>query len=228
MMRAAGMVMVVVVAMATALPASQPRYVNNPTTGNQVLSNIVEKAVEKITALGWETSKRGQNGKTQLPMHEESGTNERFSVTSVSITGLGFLRRSKTALFNADKSELTGTVVVDNAQITGSYTAEFPGYGAAPYQAVSGKVTETVGKLFADIVVRLNSDLIPQSIKSYTVRPGHDEVDVTGLGNNNPMEPLYLAGFRKAIRQTLEDTMRRNIKVQINQAIQDIKKAAAA
>ncbi|KAG0711566.1 hypothetical protein GWK47_020385 [Chionoecetes opilio] len=179
------MVMVVVVAMATALPASQPRYVNNPTTANQVLSNIVEKAVEKIT-------------------------------------------RSKTASFNTDKSELTGTVVVDNAQITGSYTAEFPGIGAAPYQAVSGKVTETVGKLFADIVVRLNSDLIPQSIKSYTVRPGHDEVDVTGLGNNNPMEPLYLAGFRKAIRQTLEDTMRRNIKVQINQAILDIKKAAAA
>lgn len=87
---------------------------------------------------------------------------------------------------------------------------------------------ETVDKLFADIVVNLDANLTPQSIRSYEVRSGHDSLTVTGLGDNNQMEPLHVAGFRKAMRQTLESTMAQNVKVQVNQAIQDLKAAAEA
>ena len=90
------------------------------------------------------------------------------------------------------------------------------------------QVTETVSKLFADIVVRLGSDMIPQNIKSYTVRSGQDEVDITGIESSNPMEPLHVAGFRKALRQILEKTMNTNVKVKINQAIKSIKVEASA
>lgn len=83
-------------------------------------------------------------------------------------------------------------------------------------------------KLFADIVVNLDSNLTPLSIRSYEVRSGHDDLNVTGLGDNNQMAPLHEAGFRKAMRQTLESTMAQNVKVQVNKAIQDMKAAAAA
>lgn len=81
-------------------------------------------------------------------------------------------------------------------------------------------------KLFADIVVGLatvNGELVPQNIQSYEVRYGRDEVDVDGIGENNLMKPIHDAGFRKALRQILVDTMSTNVKVQVNKAIQSIK-----
>lgn len=121
-------------------------------------------------------------------MHEQTGTYETFEVSSVAITGLGSLDRSKSASFNADKvrkafisgkkkdknekagrklrkeyglgkgrrfrlsipisilslppqTELTGTVKLENATITGAYIATFPGVDAAPPEKVSGEVS---------------------------------------------------------------------------------------
>ena len=62
--------------------------------------------------LGWDESKKAQNGEATLPMHEESGTNESFQVTSASITGLDSLRRSKSASFNADKASETREYII--------------------------------------------------------------------------------------------------------------------
>lgn len=81
-------------------------------------------------------------------------------------------------------------------------------------------------KLFADIEVGLatvNGELVPQNIQSYKVRYGRDEVDIDGIGENNLMEPIHNAGFRKALREILVDTMNTNVKVQVNKAIQSIK-----
>ena len=119
---------------------------------------------------------------------------------------------------------LSGTVVVRDATLTSTYTVDFAGTGEAPAQKVSGEVSETVNNLFADIEVDL-VDLVPQSIKSYTVRSGHDSVDISNISGND-MKPLHEAGFRKGMRQVLETTMATNIKVQINKAIQDIKNGA--
>lgn len=86
-------------------------------------------------------------------------------------------------------------------------------------------------KLFADIVVGLanvNGELVPQNIQSYEVRHGRDEVDIDGIGENNLMEPIHTAGFRKALRQILENTMKTNVKVQVNKAIQSIKNEASS
>lgn len=86
-----------------------------------------------------------------------------------------------------------------------------------------------MSKLFADIVVNIDPvSLTPKSIRSYEVRSGHDSVSMTGVADNNAMKPLHFAGFRKALRQTLESTMAQNVKVQVNQAIQDLKAEAAA
>ena len=49
---------------------------------------------------------------------------------------------------------------------------------------------------------------------------GHDELEsVSNMGGN--MESLHVAGFRKSSRQILEDTMAKNMKVVINQAINE-------
>ena len=47
MMRTASIV-VMVTAMAAALPSFEDRYIENPSTANQLLDNIAEKAVENI------------------------------------------------------------------------------------------------------------------------------------------------------------------------------------
>lgn len=87
------------------------------------------------------------------------------------------------------------------------------------------QVTEIVEKLFADIVINLDSNMTPQNIKSYAARSGHDEVTATGIQDTNTMKPIHMAGFKKALLQILEETMNKNIKVQINQAIQAMKEA---
>lgn len=86
---------------------------------------------------------------------------------------------------------------------------------------------ETIAKLFADIVINLDSNLLPTSINSYIVRYGSDSVSASGISSDNAMKPLHLAGFRKALRQTLVSTMNTNIKVKINQAIQQVKAAGS-
>jgi len=114
--------------------------------------------------------------------------------------------------------------MIEGAKILADYTANFDGVGEAPANRVSGQVVERVDKLFADIEVNLE-DLVPQNIKSYSVRSGHDVLEkATNLGGNG-MANLDKAGFRKALREILENTMATNVKVQINKAIQDWKSA---
>lgn len=126
--------------------------------------------------------------------------------------------------FLSQQTVLTGTVMIEGAKILADYTANFDGVGEAPANRVSGQVVERVDKLFADIEVNLE-DLVPQNIKSYSVRSGHDVLEkATNLGGNG-MANLDKAGFRKALREILENTMATNVKVQINKAIQDWKSA---
>merc|ERR1712168_280767 len=199
------------------------RAVANPTTANQVLDNILEGAVDRMTNLGWCDGKNAQNGESVFPftVNTDGSSEETFSITGATVTGLCTLRRSKTASFNADKSVLSGTVMLEKARINAEYTVDFEGTGEAPAQTVNGQVTERVDKLFADIEVRL-TDLVPQSIASYTVRSGHDVVEAATNMDGNSMEEVHIAGIRKALREgVLEKTMNSNVKVQINQAIQE-------
>jgi len=208
--------------------AIEVRAVVNPTTPNQILDAIIEGALGYIKAAGWDSSKNVKSGESTLPfkVNSDESSSEKFEITSASLTGLGSLTRSKSASFNSDKSVLKGTVMVKDARVLADYTAIFPGVGEAPANTVSGEVTERVDKLFADIEVNLK-DLIPQSIKSYSVRSGHDVLEkATNLAGSD-METLDKAGFRKGLREILEKTMATNVKVQINKAIQDMKATTA-
>merc|ERR1711915_833364 len=201
----------------------------NPQTPNQILDAIIEGAQGYINSLGWDASKNVQNGESDLPLqvNTDGSNSEKFSITSASITGLGSITRSKSASFNADKSVLKGTVMVTGARLLASYTVTFAGTGEAPANTVSGQVTERVDKLFADIEVNLLNG-VPQSIKSYSARAGHDVLEkATNLAGND-YEKIDRAGFRKALREILTNTMNTNMKVQINKAIQDMKAAASA
>ncbi|KAK4314837.1 hypothetical protein Pmani_013907 [Petrolisthes manimaculis] len=219
------MVLVGVLGLCAALPSQDTRAVANPTTPNQILDAIFERAVTKIRALNWHMSKRVQNGNSEIPLDVNSGganSAETFSISSATVSGLGSLRRSASGSFNSDKTVLRGTAVLEDATLNADYKVTFPGIGQAPAQTVNGKVAEKVSKLFADIEVNLLNG-VPQSIRKYTVRSGHDNLDkVTNL-NGNAMAPIHTAGFRKALRQILEKTMSSNMKVQINKAIQDMR-----
>ncbi|KAK4319499.1 hypothetical protein Pmani_009568 [Petrolisthes manimaculis] len=211
--------------------SADPRAAADP--ANRALDEILAGAVEKIEGLGWDTSKRVQNGNSDIPLDvmdsgTEGTTAETFSITSSSITGLQTLRRSGRAALNTDETVLTGTAVVDDAIINANYKVTFPGTGQAEAQTVEGEASERVSKLFADIEVNMLGG-VPQSIRSYTVRSGHDSLDqATNINDDNLMGPVHVAGMRKALRQILESTMDKNMKVQINQSIHAIKNAAAA
>ncbi|XP_068246876.1 uncharacterized protein [Palaemon carinicauda] len=192
-------------------------------TANQMLDSIVQRAVEKIKEAGWGSSKRVQNGHSTIPFQVNSGdnSNEQFFIRDGWITGLNSLRRSKTASFSNKNSELRGTLVLEKACAMADYTVKFSGVGAAPAQTTNGKVTECDDKLFADITIGLE-DFVPQNIKSYNVRSGHDSVNVSNMVGNS-MAKVHEAGIRKALRQHLEKTMATNVKVKVNQSIQDMK-----
>lgn len=115
--------------------------------------------------------------------------------------------------------------MVENVCAAADYTVTFAGEGEAPAQTVKGIATECVDKLFADIEVGLK-DLVPQNIQSYSVRSGHDQLDISNMNGNN-MANVHEAGIRKSLRQELERTMQTNVKVKINQTIQAMKEAAA-
>merc|ERR1712212_951264 len=203
-----------------------PRAVANPTTPNQILDAIIEGAVQYMTNIGWCTSKRVQNGESTFPfdVNSDAESSETFSITGATVTGLCSLRRSKSASFNSDQTVLTGTVVVDDARLNANYEVVFPGTGQAPANTVVGQVEEVVAKLFADIQVNLE-DLVPQNIRSYTARSGHDSLEKATNLDGNAMEATDVAGFRKALREILDKTMSSNVKVQINKSIQDMKSA---
>ncbi|XP_068246453.1 uncharacterized protein [Palaemon carinicauda] len=199
------------------------RAESNAATANQILDNIAQRAVKKIIESGWESSKRMQNGFSTIPFQVNSGdkSSEQFSITGGFITGLDSLHRSKKASFTSNNNELLGTLVVENACATANYVVTFTGVGAAPSQAVSGNVTECVDKLFADITIGLE-DFVPQNIQEYSVRSGHDRVSISNMDGNS-MANVHEAGIRKSLRQQLERTMETNVKVKINQSIQDMK-----
>merc|ERR1712212_92057 len=221
-------IVVVTVAVCAARPGEvETRAVPNPTTPNQILDAIIEGAVEYMENIGWCSSKRVQNGESTLPFDVNSGaaeSSETFSITSATVTGLCSLRRSKSASFNSDETVLTGTVVLDEARLNANYEVVFPGTGQAPANTVVGQVAEVVSKLFADIQVNLE-DLVPQNIRSYTARSGHDELEEATNLDGNAMADIDKAGFRKALKEILEKTMSTNVKVQINKSIQDMKSA---
>ncbi|CAL4063784.1 unnamed protein product [Meganyctiphanes norvegica] len=202
------------------------RQVANPTTPNQVTDALLVCVKTNLENRGWCSSKRVQNGESEIPFDVNNGGDssyETFGITNAKVTGLCNIRRSKSASFNTDESVLTTTVAVEDMRLEADYTVTFPGIGEAPSETRSGIVKEKVTKMFADMELNVQ-DLKPQSIKSYSVRAGHDELEeVSNMGGN--MQPLHLAGFRKSSRQILEDTMAKNMKVVINQAIQECKNA---
>merc|ERR1719508_47448 len=200
----------------------QFRQVTNPTTPNQVTDKLLVCIKTNLETRGWCSSKRVQNGESSIPFDVNNGgdsSGETFSITNAKITGLCNIKRSKSASFNTDKSVLTTTLAVEDMRLEADYTVTFPGIGEAPSETRSGVVTEKVSKMFADMELNVQ-DLKPQSMKSYAVRAGHDELEeVSNMGGN--MESLHMAGFRKSSRQVLEDTMAKNMKVAINQAVHE-------
>ncbi|XP_064088264.1 uncharacterized protein LOC135202720 [Macrobrachium nipponense] len=203
-------------------PALSVRAETTP-TANQILDAIARRAVGNIREAGWGSSKNVQDGYSTIPFSVDAGvpSSEQFSITGGYIKGLTSLRRSKTASFSKDKSKLSGTLVAENVCATADYTVKFNGVGEAPAQNIKGKVTECVDKIFADLVVALDN-YVPQNILSYIVRSGHDSVSVSNMGGN-AMAKVHEAGIRKSLRQHIEKTMETNIKVKVNQAIQDMK-----
>jgi len=202
----------------------QFRQATNPKTPNQVTDALLVCIKNNLEKRGWCSSKRVQNGESDIPFDVNNGaesSSETFAISNAKVTGLCNIKRSKSASFNEDKSVLTTTLAVEDMRLEGDYTVTFPGIGEAPADTRSGVFTEKVSKMFADMSLNVQ-DLKPQSIKDYSVRPGHDELEeVTNMEGN--MQPLHVAGFRKSSREILEDTMARNMKVVINQAIQQCK-----
>ena len=109
--------------------------------------------------------------------------------------------------------------MLKNARATASYSISFPGAGTDNFGAhtTTGSVTEKASNLFADIQVNM-LNMIPQSIKNYTVRSGHDGLE-QNTGSSGDMKAIDETGMRKSLLQNLQNTMLTNVKVQINKAI---------
>ncbi|XP_066953221.1 uncharacterized protein [Macrobrachium rosenbergii] len=201
------------------------RQATKPKTPNQVLDAIAKKAVGKMAALKWNVSMGVNDSYSVFPLQVNIPgvtSNENFTVTNALVTGLGSLRRSKSASFNTLKTALLGTLVVDNLCATANYSLLFNSVGAAPAQDLKGVVRECVTKLFADLQVSL-SGLVPQKLLNYTVRSGHDELESMTNLDGKGMAPIHLAGARKALRDVLEKIMNTDVKTKVNQAIVDLK-----
>merc|ERR1711962_329722 len=192
------------------------------TTPNQATDALLVCVKNNLENRGWCTSKRVQNGESTIPFDVNNGgasSSETFRITNAKVTGLCNIKRSKSATYNAAETRLTTTLVVEDMRMEADYEVTFPGTGEAPSETRTGTVTEKVSKMFADMTLNLEN-LVPQNIKSYSTRTGHDELEsVSNMGGN--MESLHVAGFRKSSRQILEDTMAKNMKVVINQAINE-------
>lgn len=125
------------------------------------------------------------------------------------------------------QSVLKGTVRFTNATIVAKYRAQFPQTGAANSLDRSGEVTERLATVFADVELEL-SNLVPQRILSFSVRDGADFLDeLTNMEDTN-MANINIQAFRKGLRQVVDNIISKNIKVQINKAVQAMKTEAAA
>ncbi|KAF2365937.1 hypothetical protein FHG87_003312 [Trinorchestia longiramus] len=214
--------------LAAAIPAEE-RAVPNPKTPNQILDAVVERAEANIASLGWSDSKNVQNAHTDIPLEVSDNPNtiERLSITGARIVGFNSLRRSKSATFNADKSVLKGTVMFTDASIIADYDVVFSGVGEAKQDVRNGQVTERLATIFADLEMSLENN-VPQNLLSYNVRTGNDKLDSLTNMAGSEMAIIHRAGFRKALRELVENTVATNIKVQINKAIQAWKAEATA
>merc|ERR1719187_2890669 len=166
MMKAAVTILALV---ATTLALPETRQVTNPTTPNQVTDALLVCVKNNLENRGWCTSKRVQNGESTIPFDVNNGGDssaETFSITNAKVTGLCNIKRSKSASFNNDQTQLTTTLVVEDMRMEADYTVTFPGSGEAPSETRSGTVTEKVSKMFADMTLNLEN-LVPQNIKSY-------------------------------------------------------------
>ena len=113
--------------------------------------------------------------------------------------------------------------MLEDAEAVATYTLNFPGAGSDNYGkgTHTGSVTEKVGKLFADVEIRMK-DMVPKGIKSYVVRSGHEGLAaVSGLGGN--MEAIDKSGMRKSLLQAMERIMSTNVKVALNNGIKAVK-----
>lgn len=120
---------------------------------------------------------------------------------------------------------LKGSFILTDVQANATYKIAFAGKAQAPGQNPSGEVSVTAEHLFADIEVALDKDLVPQNIRSWAVRGGQEKmVKNTGLGE---YKNLDIAGMRKSLLEVMEIIFAKNGKVQVNQAIQAMKKEAA-
>ncbi|XP_064088739.1 uncharacterized protein LOC135203066 [Macrobrachium nipponense] len=201
------------------------RQVTKPTTPNQILDAIADRAAAKMAGLKWNISKAMNDSYSVFPLQVNlpvATASEEFTITNAVITGLGSLRRSKSASFNPLKTVLLGTLVLDNICITANYTLVFQSLGAAPAQDLKGVVKECVTKLFADLQVALSA-LVPQRLLNYVVRSGHDELKSMAGLDQKGMAPIHEAGARRALRDVLEKTMNTDVKGMVTQAILSMK-----
>ena len=121
------------------------------------------------------------------------------------------------------QSVLSGTIMLEDAEAVASYSLNFAGAGSNKVGKgwYTGSVTEKADKLFADVQINMK-DMVPQSIKSYVVRSGHEGLAaVSGLGGE--MGVINKAGMRSSLLEAMEKVMSTNIKVMFNNAIKTVK-----
>ncbi|KAF2365935.1 hypothetical protein FHG87_003310 [Trinorchestia longiramus] len=219
----ATLLLVCLVGFSAAVPAEERGDVE----ANIIFDSVVQRAADNIAALGWDVSKKVQNSYTDIPLEvdDEPDTVERLSITDANIVGFNSLSRSKSAKLNTDESVLTGTVKFTNVSVIAKYDVTFAGVGEAKPDVRDGQVTERLSTIFADVELKL-VDRVPQNILSYNVRTGNDKLDSLTNMEDSEMVAIQQAGFRKALRELIENTVATNIKVQINKAVQALKAEA--
>merc|ERR1739838_72581 len=195
----------------------QFQQVINPTTPNQVTDALIACVKTNLKNRDWCSSKHVKKGAPEIPVFKKRENSiETFSITNARITGLCNINRSKSASFNSTKTVLTATLVVEDVHLEANYTITIPGIENTSSEIHEGVIIEQMF-FFADMELNVQ-DLKPQSVKSYSVRAGHDKQKKEG----NIM-PLLMAGFKKSSRQILEDTIAKDMRGVIKQDIHKCK-----
>ncbi|KAF2361971.1 hypothetical protein FHG87_007269 [Trinorchestia longiramus] len=205
--------------------------VPNPKTANQILDAIIERANEKIRDVNWDDFKKIQNGETEFNLgvsssNGDSETGEDFKITNAKMTGI-LLDRSKSAEFLENKTVLSGILKLTNTRAIADYEIQFPGSGEVEGHTVKGTLTEKADHLFADVEIKLDENLVPQAISNFEVRSGRDELE-SSSGLNANWSKVDIAGIRSSLLQLMKTVFSTNVKVKVNQAIQEWKSEASS
>jgi len=219
---------------AIAAPTFEERAVTNPKTPNQIADKLAEDAAADMLFRKWVPCKNFQNGNVTVGLDaDESGndgsassskSSEEIRITAAEICNLGSFTRSKSAVFNADKTVITGTMKMEDVKVDGAYQIVFPGVGQAPANTVKGTLVEKL-TIFCDYSIKV-LNLVPQNIQTYNCRKGKEALASATNMAGNGMEAIHVAGIRQSLSRQAVQIANTNVKVAFNTAVQDWKNAA--